>query len=661
MAELTGTILDGYRLIRPLGSGGFGEVWLCRNEAMEDLRAIKLVPANDGDKLAKEQEAMQRFRKAAGLDSAHLVPVEHINRNGDFLFYVMPLAEGLDGNDDPEDPSWTPSTLESVIEAKRGQDVWLSGEEVVDIMTPVLLGLQDLLDAGLVHGDVKPSNILFFDEEPRLADLGLLKDDGLTRTGSGTPGFAPPSWYRGGVSDMYSAAALLHVLSTGNPPDTMGKEAFRWPPGGKRRLSPEEQAAWKRFHAVIRRATDERATERFPDFHAMLRALRGEGVPETSHGTEDPPGNPAGGSSGSAGVVGLVWGAVRDTARGVASPSGRDRLVDEIDEHADCWDLVHGLLGAIASAIGMAFLGWFPDWILGISWWLVFPLGAGVLAAGITAEREAAPQVNKRRFRALAAACIVLASGAWLLRSGTPGGPGVSGGLARDELAKAAVSVQFQWKSQYFGSGGARGTGGIYRAKWNRLWIVTNLHCTGLDQLSDRWIQRGINEFEGEVVLANGKRAPVRRVALVDKELDLALLEISSENIREGRDYLTLPKKFWSGYRVGDPVVALGSPQGQPATRARGSIIAERRIPMGERQVAHIQTDASVHSSNRGGPLFRETSEGRYYWIGVNTTETRGSAGKNFAIDRREVSHADWEWFSSDTEGAAEAVEWLRP
>ena len=75
-----GQILDGYRVIRLIGSGGFGEVWLCQSEAVGDFRALKFIPATDQGRLHKEFDAICRYRTAAGqLRSPSIMPIEHVN------------------------------------------------------------------------------------------------------------------------------------------------------------------------------------------------------------------------------------------------------------------------------------------------------------------------------------------------------------------------------------------------------------------------------------------------------------------------------------------------------------------------------------------------------------------------------------------------------
>lgn len=266
-------VLDGYRLIRFLGRGGFGEVWLCRSEAMGDYRALKIISTTSPEHLRKEYDSLLQYRKAsAQLRTPHLLPIEHVNLVSDGLFYVMPLADGI-GSDDPNSPEWIPLTLGQMTFRRDEHSTWFTSKEVIHIIQPILHALQTLSDAGLVHRDVKPENILFFDGKPCLGDISLLGMDAHIITQRGTPGYATPSWYVGGLPDMYGAAATLYHFLTGNSPDKMGRAKFLWPPQGENSLTPQERAIWSHLHKVIRRACEEKPSERYLDFRAMAEAM----------------------------------------------------------------------------------------------------------------------------------------------------------------------------------------------------------------------------------------------------------------------------------------------------------------------------------------------------------------------------------------------------
>ncbi len=267
-------VLDGYRLIRFLGRGGFGEVWLCQSVSMGDYRALKFIPITHADLLEKEYDALLHYRRAAAqLRSPHLVPIEHVNRNDAGLYYVMPLADGGAAADDPSDSAWVPASLAAMIHERAAMPTWFSSREIVALIRPILEAMQTLCDAGLVHRDVKPENILFFNGQPCLGDISLLGADASAITRRGTPGYATPSWYVGGHPDMYGIAATLFTLLTGNAPDKMGRAAFIWPPQGEHSVNEVERGEWKRLHAVIRRACEEKVSERFLDFRMIADAL----------------------------------------------------------------------------------------------------------------------------------------------------------------------------------------------------------------------------------------------------------------------------------------------------------------------------------------------------------------------------------------------------
>ena len=270
-----GDSFDGYRVIRLIGSGGFGAVWLCQSEALGDLRALKFIPAIDPGRIEKEFDALCRYRTAAGkLRSPSILPIEHVNRRNDGLFYIMPLADGY-GAADPMNPAWRPLTMTATIESRRGEPTWFTSEEIKGYITPILQALQLLSDAGLVHRDVKPDNILFLNGTPCLGDISLLGKDSHQITRRGTPGYSAPSWFveSGGNPDMFGAATTLYSLLAGNPPDKMGRAAFRWPPQGEDSLPASEKQEWQRIHRIIRRAVDERPAERFQDFATFTQTL----------------------------------------------------------------------------------------------------------------------------------------------------------------------------------------------------------------------------------------------------------------------------------------------------------------------------------------------------------------------------------------------------
>jgi serine/threonine protein kinase len=271
-----GESLDGYELVRKIGEGGFGEVWLCKSQTLGSYRALKFLHASGSGHLEKEFDALCRYHRAARkLHSRFIMPIDHVNRRDDGLFYIMPLADGVTGSD-PEHPEWQPLTLGlSIIRQKRSSS-WYSGEEILQCFTPLLDALQLISDAGLAHRDVKPDNVLFMNGSPCLADISLLGDFSSQLSRLGTPGHSAPSWFTesGGHPDMWGAASTLFCMLTGNNGDKMGRERFRWPPAGEESLSPQTREVWLLIHQAILRAIEEDPTARFTTFTEFSTSLR---------------------------------------------------------------------------------------------------------------------------------------------------------------------------------------------------------------------------------------------------------------------------------------------------------------------------------------------------------------------------------------------------
>ena len=81
-----GLVLDGYRLLRPIGAGGFGTVWLAESDASGGFHAVKIVNSSQRA-LERELAAVRRFREfSRTMRSPHLIAIEHVNTIGDALF-----------------------------------------------------------------------------------------------------------------------------------------------------------------------------------------------------------------------------------------------------------------------------------------------------------------------------------------------------------------------------------------------------------------------------------------------------------------------------------------------------------------------------------------------------------------------------------------------
>lgn len=253
---------ESYTIIKKIGEGGFGTVYLAKNR---DGCFCALKEIHNPNKDSHEARSLKLYANALkDLAIDGIVPIEDIFQNGQKLCYTMPLADGVK-NVPPEDGDWRPKTLDWAIEQKRKSESWFSKDEILKIFIPIIDAVDALTAKGLLHRDIKPANILFFNGKACLADIGLMAEDTPTVSSAGTPDYTPPQWYlqNSGHPDMWGLAATLFTLITGNHPDMMGRAAYYWPPHGKSSMSAEDIAAWESFHRIIARATREKAKDRY--------------------------------------------------------------------------------------------------------------------------------------------------------------------------------------------------------------------------------------------------------------------------------------------------------------------------------------------------------------------------------------------------------------
>jgi eukaryotic-like serine/threonine-protein kinase len=211
----TGRLIAGrYRLQEPIGRGAMGIVWRGRDELLDRDVAVKEVQITSQASLADAeilyQRTLREARTAARLSHPSVVKVFDVVEEGGTPWIVMELVEAR--------------SLDQVI----AEDGPLPPEQAAGLGTSLVSALADAHSAGVLHRDVKPSNVLVTkDGRAVLTDFGIAtfaEDLGLTQAGMvvGTPGFTAPERIRGDVatpaSDLWSLGATLYAAVEGRGP-----------------------------------------------------------------------------------------------------------------------------------------------------------------------------------------------------------------------------------------------------------------------------------------------------------------------------------------------------------------------------------------------------------------------------------------------------------
>ena len=212
-----GQVFAGYTIVRLLGSGGMGEVYLAEHPRLPRHDALKVLPAD----VSADTEFRERFNREADLAASLFHPhIVGVHDRGEFegqLWIAMDYVEGTDAGQ---------------LMKTRYPD-GLSEHDVCAIVTAVASALDYANQRGLLHRDVKPANILLTEPEDGerrvlLADFGIARQladvSGLTATNMtvGTVSYAAPEQLMGadidGRADQYALAATAFHLLTGSPP-----------------------------------------------------------------------------------------------------------------------------------------------------------------------------------------------------------------------------------------------------------------------------------------------------------------------------------------------------------------------------------------------------------------------------------------------------------
>jgi tetratricopeptide (TPR) repeat protein/predicted Ser/Thr protein kinase len=201
-----------FELVRELGRGGMGVVYLARHTELERAVAIKTLSSDQGGDAVRERFAIEA-RMAARLKHPNIVGIHQIGEVRGEAYIVMDLVEG--------------GSLRERLDAEERLDP----REAARVTEALARALGYAHGQAVLHRDLKPANILFDAAgEPLITDFGLAKDveqdEGITQTGQimGTPCYMPPEQASGRLdlvdrrADVYSLGATLYAMLTGTPP-----------------------------------------------------------------------------------------------------------------------------------------------------------------------------------------------------------------------------------------------------------------------------------------------------------------------------------------------------------------------------------------------------------------------------------------------------------
>ncbi len=207
-------VVPDHELIRVIGGGGSGEVWLARN-VLGMCRAVKVVYARAFEQRRNFDREFNGVLKFEPVSRWHdgLMDILQVgcNETGGYFYYVMELSDDVNTGQVIVPDQYVPRTLAYDQRQRRRRPIG----ECIRLGAAIASALGYLHRNGLIHRDVKPSNIIFVNGFPKLADAGLVSE--LSRTGSqvGTEGFIAPEGAGSPQADIYSLGKVLYEISTG--------------------------------------------------------------------------------------------------------------------------------------------------------------------------------------------------------------------------------------------------------------------------------------------------------------------------------------------------------------------------------------------------------------------------------------------------------------
>lgn len=270
---LIGQQLGDYKIVDVVGRGGMGRVYKGHDEKLQRYSAVKVFDAEGvvGDDLDEYRERFQREARAvARLRHPNIVDVYQFGQSGSLYYMAMTMVEGRDLR----------TVLKEYIAAGRRA----SHAEIVRIMTDVASALDYAHAEGVIHRDVKPSNIMIMaDGHAMLTDFGLALNvpEGTIGSTFGSVHYIAPEQAMNSAlavpqSDLYSLGIVLYEMLAGKVPFddqsamSVALKHLSDPPPPLRKHNPE---ITPEVESMVLRTLDKDPERRYPTGDAFVRAL----------------------------------------------------------------------------------------------------------------------------------------------------------------------------------------------------------------------------------------------------------------------------------------------------------------------------------------------------------------------------------------------------
>lgn len=271
--------IPDHELLRVIGSGAYGEVWLART-VVGTSRAVKIVRRDHHTSTESFEREFKGLQKFEPVSRAHegLVDVLTLGMlpKGAGFYYVMELADSVKPRPQEsglavpiaprraEDSTfYQPRTLRADLKSRGA----LPADEVITLGLKLTAALAHLHAAGLVHRDVKPSNILFIGGEPKLADAGLVAAMDDARSLVGTAGYIAPEGPGTPQADLYALGKVLYET-------VFGKDRQEFPALPADVASRPDHARLLELNEIIATACAHDPKHRYASAELLLADLR---------------------------------------------------------------------------------------------------------------------------------------------------------------------------------------------------------------------------------------------------------------------------------------------------------------------------------------------------------------------------------------------------